>query len=281
MSWLFNGLQNLFKNKKIETSFDKYNLETSSIMEMDTFNGIKTEISKTISNNMQLSAISVFNSEKFIRNVFCTFCSTNSLFQFSFDQNMNLQLQGTHLYKRIATKFNTVYSEDKNIFSQINLEINNKLNNLCFKMIKPAIKGASFIYIFNYMQQLGNATIGTEIISSDAYCSVSFAGRYKKGNTVGSIGLQHLNTLSLDFYRKISDMFEVGLSSAISRDRTYSYGIGCKVNTSRSEMKVNLDNNKTVRFSLVDRISEGLTVSMNLEVNKRDFTYGYGLNYYF
>ncbi|KAF9762604.1 hypothetical protein NGRA_1902 [Nosema granulosis] len=281
MGWLSNGLKNLFKNKKIETNFDKYNIETSSILEIDSHPGIKTEVSKTISNNLQLSAISILNSDKFIRNLFCTFCTTNSLFQFSFDQNMNLQLQGTHLYKRICTKFNTVYSEDKNIFSQINVEMNNKLNNLCLKLIKPAIKGASYIYIFNYMQQLGNATIGAEIISSESYCSLSFAGRYKKGNSIGSVGLQHLNTLSVDFYRKISDFLEIGVSSSVSRDKTYSYGLGCKMNTARSEVKVNIDNSKKLKFGLVDKLSEEMSVNLNCEVGKRDFTYGYGLNYYF
>lgn len=280
MSWISNGLKNLF-SKKIETSFDKYNLETSMILETDNYSGLKAEVSKTLLDNTQLSFISSYNADKFVRNAFCTFCTTNSLFQFSLDQNKNMQFQGTHLYKKLVTKFNTVYSEDKNIFSQINIELNNKLNNLCLKMIKPAIKGASFIYIFNYMQQLGNASIGTEIISSESYCSLSFAGRYKKGNSIGSIGLQHLNTFSFDFYRKLNEIFEIGMTSTISRDKTYSYGLGCKITTDKAEAKINFDNNKKIRFSLIDNLSENFSVNMNCEIGKGELIYGYGLNYYF
>ncbi|WUR03563.1 mitochondrial translocase (TOMM40L) [Vairimorpha necatrix] len=287
MKSFYKKLKDTLFNTQLTSSFDTYNNESNTVFNLSNFTGIKTEISKTVSPNFQISHISNIGPDFESRQTYGTFCFNNLLLQTSIDQDKIFRIRGTHMFNNFYTKFHTVIGRSKDIFTQIEIDLRNRYNNLCIKMIQPAIKGASCVYVGNYMQQLGIFSIGGECIKADEYLGLSFVGRYEGIGHVSTISLQHFNTLSIDYYKTVtsknkkSALFEYGMHFSTNREKQMSYGVGVRVHSKRGEIIGSLDNKKVLSLVYNDKLSEGLSLNLNCRVGKNVFDYGYGFTYEF
>ena len=270
----------LFKSA-INTSFDTFNLENVSITSLNTSTGGESEISKTVSPHFQISHVSSMGADFDIKQTYATFCFNNLLLQTSIDQDKIFRIRGTHMFKNLLTKFHTVIGRSKDIFTQIEVDIKNKYNNMCIKMIQPAIKGASCIYVGNYMQQLGVISLGGEIIKADEYIGLSFVGRYEGIGSISTISLQQFNTLSIDYYKTLSSICDVGIKISTDREKSVNYGLGVKLHSKKGEIIGCVDNNHILSIIYNDKLSEGLTLNLSCRFGKKVFDYGYGFIYEF
>lgn len=280
MKYFFKKLSKKIFSTEISSSFDTYNIESSNITNPITYSGVKTEISKTINPYCQISHVSLSDNLSISNQIYATLNLNNILLQLSGDQDKNIQIRGTFMYKNMFTKFNTVLSRSKDIFSQVEIDIRNRWNNLCMKMIQPAIKGSSLIYIGNYMQQFGRMSLGCEVIGVDNYLGMSLVGRCDTISSTTSVSLQQFNTLSVDYFKKINDMSQIGVRINKSKD-LLSYGVGVRVHSRRGEVIGSIDNNRVVSLIYNDRLSEGLSFSVSCQMSKDRFNYGYGFTYEF
>lgn len=280
MKYFFKKLSKKIFSNEISSSFDTYNTESSNITNPIIYSGVKTEISKTINQYLQFTHVSLSDTSSSSSQIYATLNLNNILLQLSGDQDKNIQARGTFMYKNVLTKFNTVLSRSKDIFSQIEIDIKNRMNNLCLKMIQPAIKGSSIIYIGNFMQQFGKLSLGCELIGVDNYFGMSFVGRCDTISSTTSVSLQQFNTLSVDYYKKINEMSQIGFKFNKSKYIS-SYGLGVRIHSRKGEVIGSIDNNRVVSLIYNDRLSEGLSLSINCQMSKEKISYGYGFTYEF
>lgn len=270
----------LFKNE-ISFSYDGFNNEASKIIDLNLFSGVSTEIAKTITPNVQIRHISIINSNETSKQFIGNLSLYNMLWQINADQDKNLQVRGTHIYKNILTKFNYSQITNREKYYHVEFDIKNKFNNFCLKYFKRLNKELSSVGIFNFIQKIGNLSIGTEVIKVDDGIGLSFASRFEILDSIFTLSLHQFNVLSADLYYKINEILETGLKFSTSRNNELCYGIGVRVHSSRGEVIGSFNNLRHFNFSFSDKLGEGIFINANCRIEKDNFIYGYGFTYEF
>lgn len=265
-------------SKETTSTFDTYNSEAREVTALQGYGGVRTEVSKTLSPFLQISRICMLDKNAYVSQMFGTLSLHNSLFQVGVDHENGLQLKATCLNGNILGKIHTIISSKKEVFSQLELEIRNRVNNLGLKLITPAVKGANMIYVMSLLQQFGSLGLGAEVIGADCNFGVSLCGRHEHRNGVFSIGLQQFTALNLNYYHKLNRFLDFGAELQVSKSYPPNAAIGCRLSTVRTEVRTSINSDMSLGLSLDEKITEGLMLNINTEVGKRGCSYGFGFS---
>ncbi|EQB61321.1 translocase of outer mitochondrial membrane 40-like protein [Vairimorpha apis BRL 01] len=279
-SSLKNIWKKLFK-EEITFSYDSCNNEISKITDLYPFSGVSTEISKTLTPNIQIRHISIINSNETSKQLIGNLSFYNMLWQINADQDKNLQIRGTHIYKNILSKFNYSQITNREKYIHFEFDIKNKYNNLCFKLFKRLSKELSSVGILNFMQKIGNLSIGTEVIKVENGIGLSFSSRFEILNSIFTVSLHQFNVLSADLYYKLNEMIDFGLKFSTSKDSEVCYGLGIRVYSNRGEVIGSLNSSRQLCLSFNDKLGEGIYINASCRLEKNNFIYGYGFTYEF
>lgn len=263
---------------KVLTSYEDHNNEVRSVTSLSTYPGIRSEISKTLNPNLQLSKISIIDKNSHVSQFFTTICTNNALFQLSIDHEKCLQFRSTGLYNNIMAKFHTIVSKKKDVFTQIDIDIKNSINNLSLKLIDSEIKDSGYIYVCNVMQQLGKFSIGSEIIGANSELGMSLCGRYEDPRFIATFAVQQFSVLNLTYYRKIGKLFNLGLDLHTGPRYSTKASIGLKLTGRKSEVKASVNNDLSFALVYTEKLTEALGFEININADKKDIAYGLGFN---
>jgi mitochondrial import receptor subunit TOM40 len=281
MSWIGDAMKKIKEacvRSKTEASFDTYNAEAQAITSFSGYSGIKTEVSKTLSPFLQISKVLILDQKSVLRQIFGTISLPNSLLQLSMDHERSLQLRATHLRNNVTSKMHTIVSRQREVFSQAEVEIRSRANSLVLKMISPALKGTSMIYVVSAFQQLGSSGLGAEVIGTDCSLGISLCGRHETGSSVVAVGLQQFTAMSLSWHHKLGRMIDLGGELQMSRLHPSYAAVGCRLRTHRAELKANINSNRTLAFSYDERLNEGLSFNLNCEIGRGGCLCGFGFS---
>lgn len=284
MSWVWDVILNVVdacKKKEIGTSFDNHNAEARRLTQIDVYNGVRTEISKMVSACVQVSRICVMKNETYASQVFGTMRMGNGLLQIGVDDEKSVEVRATHMGGRVVSRIHSIMSSQREMFSQAEVEIRNRLNNVVLKAIRPAVKGTRMIYVVNVFRQLGCVGIGSEIIGTDGSVGISVCGRHEHTNGILSVCVQQFTALSISYYHRISRLFDVGSEVEVSRSYGFHGRVGCRLQTYRTEVKASVSNRMSLLFSLDERLSETLMLNVNAEIDRSKCCYGFGFSFEF
>ena len=230
---MFNFKKFFFsRTKPITATYDSYNQEVIQVISPNFFKGLKVELSKTVLPFLQVSSVRSQSTNQ----TFITMSSKNSVFQFSVDNNRNFQLKSSHLFGPVVSKFHSIISKEKEVFSQAEAILTSKFYNIAFKLVSPAFEASNLIYILNYFATVRCLSFGVEAVGLKNEIGLSFSTRFENGPSVYSANLQRFNQLTLSFYRKIYEIFEIGTELKKTKD-SLSYNGGIRVKNQKSEVK--------------------------------------------
>ncbi|AFN83135.1 translocase of outer mitochondrial membrane40-like protein [Encephalitozoon romaleae SJ-2008] len=281
MRWISNILRDIRRScseREITSTFDTYNAEANEIVTSQTCSGVRTEISKTIFPFLQVSRVDILDRNAHVSQMFGTLSLKNSLVQVSMDHENSIGVRAMNMYGNLATRIHTIITGKKEVFSQVEMEMKNRISSFGLKMISPAIKSTGMVYVANTLQQFGSLSLGAEIIGADTEVGISMCGRYEHRNGVFSVGLQQFTALSLSYYHKIGKFFDIGAEIQAPRANPPSAAIGCRLSTSKTQVKANVNSDMSLGFYLGERLTEGLTFNVNAEVNKSGCSHGFGFS---
>lgn len=263
-----------WERKPINTTYDTYNYEISQIITPNLFSGPKAEITKTILPFCQVSNIKTPE----INQTFLTLSSKNSVFQFSFDSNRNYQIKSSVLMGPFVSKFHSIISHKKEVFSQFETILNSQFYNLAFKLINPTFEASNLIYVVTYFTSLKFLDFGVEAIGMNNELGLSFTSRIEGKNGVYCASLQRFNTLTLSFYRRILKILLIGGELKRSNDGL-SYAAGMRIQNSRSDVRCSMDSKFNIYFDWSESLSENLKAEFSASYDWEEFEYGIGLVY--
>lgn len=258
----------------IKTTYDNYNYEIQQIITPNFFTGLRAEISKSISSFCQFSTIKTQESTQ----NFLTLSTKETIFQFSFDSNKNYQVKSSVLTGPFISKFHTIISRKKDIYSQFETILNSKFYNLCFKLISPTFEATNLIYIVNCFTKIGFITWGFEVIGLNKEVGLSLSTRIENENNVICANLQKFNTLTVSFYQRMMNLFEIGGEVVKSRERL-SYSGGIRIKNHKSEVKGSVSSNGNLYFDWCENLTENLKVEFSMNYDWDEMIYGIGLNF--
>lgn len=272
---MLNFKKIFFSNTKpITTTYDTYNSEVLQVITPNFFKGLRVELSKTVLPFLQISSVKSPSTSQ----TFVTMSSTNSVFQFSVDNNRNFQLKSSHLFGPIVSKFHSIISREKEVFSQAEAILNSKFYNIAFKLVSPAFEASNLIYIINYFATVKCLSFGAEAVGLRNEVGLSFSTRIDNGQSVYSANLQRFNQLTLSYYRRIRDIFEIGTEIKKTKD-TLSYTGGLRVKNQKSEVKCTLGSDSIFNFYWNESLSENIRIEFSSFYDWEDFEYGVSLIY--
>nr|AGE95713.1 hypothetical protein ECU06_0480 [Encephalitozoon cuniculi] len=279
MQWIPSVLGKIRRacfGREIASTFDTYNSEASEIITPQTCSGVKTEVTKTLAPFFQVSRVDILDGNAHVSQTFGTLSLGNSLVQISVDHENSLRLKAMNMSGNLATRVHTIITGRKEVFSQVELEMRSRVNNLGLKLISPAIKGTGMVYVANTLQQFGTLSLGAEIIGADSEFGISVCGRYEHSSGIFSVGLQQFTALTLNYYRRLGKFFDMGAEVQLPRTCPPSAAIGCRLSTPKAQAKASVSSNMSLSFCLAEKLTEGLSFNINAEVNKSGCTHGFG-----
>lgn len=266
-----------FKTMPLSLSFDTLNSEVSEITSQSQHSGLKYEISKTIAPFLQLTAISFYNKPTKTSQYFSTVLLPNSVFQFCIDSNRSYQLKSSFATGPISTKFFTIISSKKEVYSQIDSLYRSLFYNIGVRLINPTFHASNLIYILNYCQAIGSCCIGLEAVGVENQLGISVAGRMEKNKAICYFSLQRFNEITVSFYRKIYKSLELGFQVKKSKEAFSSVG-GIRLRSYRNEIKASVDQSLRFGFQWNEKLTENLSFEFNCGYDE-EFDYGLGLNF--
>lgn len=281
MRWISNILRDIRRScseREITSTFDTYNAEANEIVTPQTCSGVRTEISKTISPFLQVSRVDILDRNAHVTQMLGTLSLKNSLMQVSVDHENSIGVRAMNMYENLSTRIHTIITGRKEVFSQVEMEMKNRMSIFGLKLISPAIKSTGMVYVANTLQQFGSLSLGAEIIGADSEVGISACGRYEHRNGIFSVGLQQFTALSLSYYHKIGKFFDIGAEIQAPRANPPGAAIGCRLSTSKTQVKANVNSDMSLGFYLGERLTEGLTFSVNAEVSKSGCSHGFGFS---
>ncbi|ADM11648.1 translocase of outer mitochondrial membrane 40-like protein [Encephalitozoon intestinalis ATCC 50506] len=281
MRWISNILREARKScfgREITSTFDTYNAEANEIVTPQTCSGVKTEVSKTLAPFLQVSRVDILDRNAHTSQMFGTLSLKNTLVQVSMDHENSVGFRAMNMSGNLITKIHTIITGRKEVFSQVELEMKNRINNFGLKLISPAVKSTGMVYVANTLHQFGSLSLGGEVIGADSELGVSVCGRYEHRNGVFSVGLQQFTALSLNYYHKLGKYLDVGTEVQIPKSCPPSAAVGCRLTTSKTQMKANVNSDMSLSFCLGEKLTEGLSFNVNAEVNKSGCTHGFGFS---
>lgn len=281
MQWISGvlaGVRSTCLGREVTSTFDTYNSEASGLAAPQTCSGVRAEVSKTLTPFLQVSRIDVLDANVRASQVFGTLSLRNSLVQVSVDHENSMRLRAMHMAGNLVGRVHTIVTGRKEVFSQVELEVKNRINNFGLKLISPAVKGAGMIYVANTLQQLGSLSLGAEVIGTDSELGVSVCGRYERGGGIFSVGLQQFTALCLNYYHRFGKLLDVGAEIQVSRSGPPSAAVGCRLVTPRTQVKASMSSAMFLGFSLDERLTEGLVFNVNAEMGKSGCTHGFGFS---
>ena len=264
--------------REVTSTFDTYNSEASGLAAPQTCSGVRTEVSKTLAPFLQVSRTDVFDAGTRASQVFGTLSLKNTLLQVSVDHESSMRLRAMHMAGSLVSRVHTIVTGRREVFSQVELEVRNRINNFGLKLISPAVKGAGMIYVANTLQQVGALSLGAEVIGADSELGVSVCGRYEHGSGVFSVGLQQFTALCLNYYHRFGKLLDVGAEVQVARSGVPSAAVGCRLTTQRTQVRASLSSAMSLGFGLDERLTEGLVLNANAEVGKSGCTHGFGFS---
>lgn len=270
------SLSKIFSSKThpIKTTYDSYNQEVLQVITPNFFKGIRVELSKTILPFLQVSNVKSTSTNQ----TFLSMNSRNSVFQFSVDNHRNYQFKSTHLTGPIVAKFHSIISREKEVFNQAEAMFNSKFYNVVFKLISPAFEASNLIYIVNYFATVKCLSFGAEAVGLKNEVGLSFSTRLDNGNSVYGANLQRFNQLTMSYYRKFKQIFEIGAEIKKSKENL-SYAGGIRVKNQKSEVKCSLDSDMIFNFYWNEALTENLKVEFTSSYDWDELDYGVSLIY--
>lgn len=262
------------QRKPVKASYDTYNHEVMQIVTPNLFTGIRSEISKTVLPFLQVSNIKTNTSNQ----AFLTMSSSNSVFQFSFDNSRNYQFKSSLLYGPILTKVHSIVSHKKEVFNQVETILNSRFYNVCFKLISPTFEASNLIYIINYFTSLSFISCGIEVVGMNNELGLGFLTRIESKNNVCCLNLQRFNTLTASFFKRLFGFLEIGAEIKRSSDNL-SYSAGARIKNMKSEVKVCLDSGMNVYFDWNESLTENLRAEFSCCYEWDEFEYGIGITF--
>ncbi|KAG5860039.1 putative porin protein [Encephalitozoon hellem] len=281
MRWISNILRDIRRScskREITSTFDTYNAEASEIITPQVCSGVRTEISKTISPFLQVSRVDILDRNMHVSQMFGTLSLGNSLVQISMDHENSVGVRAMNMSGNLATRVHTIITGRKEVFSQIEVEMKNRINSVGLKLISPAVKSTGMVYVANVLQQFGSLSLGAEIIGADSELGISVCGRYEHKGGIFSLGLQQFTALSLNYYHRIGKFFDIGAEVQAPRVSPPSAAIGCRLSTSKTQVKASVNSDMSLGFYLGEKLTEGLTFNVNAEVNRSGCNHGFGFS---
>lgn len=271
-------LTNLFKGRKISTTFDSYNHESSSITSPDAFSGLRYEISKTILPFLQVTSIGSSSKREKSHQYFATLSTGSSVFQFSSDSNRNYQLKSSFATGPFVHKIHSIVSSKKEMFGQMESMYNSPFYNIGLKLISPTFEASNMIYILNCWRSLGRLCLGAEVVGTKNHLGLSLSTRLESEDSVYCFSLQRFNLITLSFYKKLLGALEVG--GEVRRSKGFfSTAAGLRIKNLKSEVKCTVDQRMNMSMSWNERLTESLSVSFGCEYDFEEFEYGVGISY--
>jgi mitochondrial import receptor subunit TOM40 len=278
VSGVVAGIRNIFSGNESKVSFDSYNSEASEISTLQVCGGIKTEVSKLLSPRLQVSRIDFFDGKVHMSQVFGALSLKNSLVQFGMDNEGSMRLRAVHTSGGVIGKIHTIVSGSREVFSQAQVDIKSKASSIGLKLISPAIKGSRMICVANVLQQFGSLCVGVEVIKTNDEVGVSTCGRYEGNKGIFSVGLQQFTALSMSYYHRFSKMFDAGAEIHMPRGDSISGALGCRLVTSKAQVRASVNSNMALGIALEERVTDGLALNANLEIGRSGCTHGLGFS---
>lgn len=262
------------KTSPIKATYDSYNQEVLQVITPNFFKGLRVELSKTILPFLQVSNVKSLSTNQ----TFFTMSSKNSIFQFSMDNNRNFQLKTSHLTGPIVSKFHSIVSREKEVFNQAEAILSSTFYNIAFKLVSPAFEASNLIYIINYFATIKCFSFGAEAVGLRNEVGLSFSTRLESGKSIYGANLQRFNQLTLNYYRKIKNIFEVGAELKKTKENL-SYIGGIRVKNQKSEVKCTYGSDNTFNFYWNEGLTENLKIEFASVYDWEDFEYGISLIY--
>ena len=156
--------------------------------------------------------------------------------------------------------------------------MSSKFYNIAFKLVSPAFEASNLIYIINYFATVKCLSFGVEAVGLKNEVGLSFSTRIENGQSVYSANLQRFNQLTLSYYRKICNIFEVGTELKKTKD-TLSYTGGLRVKNRKSEVKGTIGSDGIFNFYWNESLNENLKIEFSSIYDWEDFDYGVSLVY--
>lgn len=271
-----NVLRRLWKKgrRPLAVSYDSYNHEVQQIVTPNLHTDIRLEITKTIFPFFQISSIKTSETAQ----TFLTLSSKNGVLQFSFDGAQNYQLKSSVLIGPLITKFRSIVSHKKEVFTQVETMLNSKFHSLVFKLVSPTFSASNLIYVVTYFVSTSFLNCGVEVVGQNNELGVSFTTRVEGKNSVYCANLQKFNTLVLSFYRRIFGFLELGAEVTKTPTNTTWSG-GARIRNYRTDVKCCVDANYSVGFNWCESLTENLKVEFSSSYDWKDFEYGVALCY--
>lgn len=274
MVGLFRGF---LRSRKISTTFDTYNHEAASITSPGGLSGLRYEISKTVLPFLQVSTVGP-SSRQEKSQYFATLSTNNSVFQFSSDSSRNYQFKSSFVTGPFVHKIHSIVSSRKEVFSQMESMYNSPFYSIGLKLVSPAFEASNLIYIVSCWRSLGRLCLGAEAVGMKNQLGVSFSTRLENEDSVYCLNVQRFNLITLNFYKRLLGIFEVGAEVKKSRD-FFSTAAGLRVKSLKSEVKCTIDQKLRMTMGWNERLTESLSVSFGWEYGLEGFDYGVGINY--
>lgn len=265
----------LFKRRPVKTTYDSYNYEIQQVVTPNLFTGLRAEISKSLSSFCQFSTI---RSEDSYQN-YVTLSTRETIFQFSFDNARNYQMKSSILFGPIVSKFHTIISRKKDVYSQFETVLNSKFYNVCFKLISPTFEATNLIYIVNCFLSMGFMSGGIEAVSLNKEVALSFSARVENDNSVICANLNKFDTLTVSFYQRLMDILEIGceVTKKTNNDNPLSCSGGIRIKNHRSEVKSSISSNGNLYFDWNENLAENLKIEFSMNYDWYELVYGVGI----
>lgn len=271
-------LKNLFKSRRISTTFDSYNHEVSSITSPDIFCGLKYEISKAVLPFLQVASIGCSGKRERSRQYFATLSTGNSVFQFSSDSNRSYQLKSSFVTGPFVHRIHSIISSKKEIFNQAESMYSSPFCSIGLKLMSPTFEASNLVYIVNCWRSIGRLCLGAEVVGMKNQLGISLSTRLENDDSVYCFNLQRFNLITLSFYKKLLGALEIGAEVKKSKE-FFSTAAGLRIRNLRSELKCAVDQRLNMSMSWNERLTENLSVSFGCECDFEEFDYGVGINY--
>ncbi|KAI5169803.1 mitochondrial import receptor subunit TOM40 [Pancytospora epiphaga] len=265
-----------YKKVPLLTSYDTRNSVIADLTTTQKYNGIKCEITRTLTPFLQLTTIKTGAS--LVPQVFTTFSFPSSVFQFCFDTDRNYQFRSSMSHGPITTKLHSIVSARKEVYSQLESMYNSVFFNIGFKIISPTLYTSNLIYVFNYWRSLGRVCLGFEVVGVNGDIGLSASSRIEGDNSVFCLSLQRFNMVTASIYRRCFKKLDVGLE--ITRDSSnFHTAAGARLRNYKSDLKLTIDQSLRLGFEWDEKLTENITVNFNSTYDEDGFIYGIGVVY--
>lgn len=266
-----NLIKKFFNPKEINYTFDTIQNESTTILTTPFQPNFNFDITKTLfpfQFTYSPSQISAFFSTK------------NSLIQTTLDSQKNVQMKYVYKFNNLTVNFNTLVSKVEGVYSQMEVDLKNRINNFSIKSVLPTFGVGKPIYVFNGVQSINErVSLGGEVIYASERNELGYnlATRFDFKDKMVVFSMQQFNLFNISYFKRINEYLSLAWEGNVNLySRKIGYTLGMRTESKTGRVNVNF-NSDTGRVLIERKISEGIFLRLGSEIELKSWQQNIGI----